>query len=97
MNTNGLELNVNDLIDQVIQLTEEKMLAEAKVERLEKVVDVSNDQMGKIIDTREAAIDFIYEQSDEMRSKWESYRKNREGLNYDIRRKTAKGIQNVLL
>ena len=39
MNTNGLELNVNDLIDQVIQLTEEKMLAEAKVERLEYSVE----------------------------------------------------------
>ena len=40
MKTNGLELNVNDLIDQVIQLTEEKMLAAAKLERLE--VSVSN-------------------------------------------------------
>ena len=35
MKANGLELNVNDLIDEVIRITEEKMLAEAKVERLE--------------------------------------------------------------
>ena len=36
MKTNGLELNVNDLVDEVIRLVEEKMLAEAKAERIKE-------------------------------------------------------------
>ena len=39
MKTNGLELNVNDLIDEVIRLTEEKVLAEAKAEYYKRQID----------------------------------------------------------
>ena len=45
MKTAGLELNLNDLVDQVIQLTEEKMLAEAKVERLQRQMDALAEEL----------------------------------------------------
>ena len=39
MKTNGLELNVNDLVDRVIRLTKEKMFAEAKVDQQQEQID----------------------------------------------------------
>ena len=47
MKTNGLELNVNDLIDQVIRLTEEKMRAEAKVDRQQGQIDAMADKLDR--------------------------------------------------
>ena len=47
MKTKGLELNVNDLIDEVIRLAEEKMLAEAKVDRQQGQIDAMADKLDR--------------------------------------------------
>ena len=74
MKTKGLKLDVNDLVDQVMELTESKAFVHAKVDHQKGQIDALCDKLDKAIQLQQCAIDFIYEEPGGLYHKWEAYK-----------------------